>query len=139
MPSGVYDRTNWNPWNKGIPRTAAEKKKISEGHKGLVDGNRNPNWRGGTYTDGEGYVFIFSPNHIMRDVRNYVKRSHLVLEEFLCRPVFWGESVHHINGIKNDDRIENLQLCENESVHVKLHNKNRLRDKKGQFVSTDAN
>jgi len=30
------------------------------------------------------------------------------------------ELVHHINQIRDDDRIENLQLCKNSSEHMKL-------------------
>lgn len=39
------------------------------------------------------------------------KKSHrLVMEEMIGRPLLTDETVHHINGVRNDNRPENLEL-----------------------------
>jgi len=83
-------------------------------------GSDSPAWRGGVTKNG-GYVFIYWPGHhrAMYAI-NYVKRADLVMEEILGRDLEPGEIVHHINGIRNDDRLENLQVV-TRSEHTRLH------------------
>lgn len=67
-----------------------------------------PNWKGGQ-TENDGYIFIMMPEHPRADPYGYVKRARLVLEQKLGRPLLPRMEIHHINGIRNDDRPENLE------------------------------
>jgi hypothetical protein len=68
----------------------------------------------------KGYVWILSHDHPRRSPRNYVKRCWLVVERHLGRYLTEDELVHHDNGVKTDDRLENL-IVKTQSQHTKDH------------------
>lgn len=57
---------------------------------------------------GEGYVLI--KTNIGNGAKDWVKHHRYVMENHLGRPLESFENVHHINGDKTDNRIENLEL-----------------------------
>lgn len=84
-------------------------------------GCRNPKWRGGQITMGDGRVLIYSPDHPNPGPCGiYVLRYRLVMEKHLGRYLRRDEVVHHKNGDCTDDRIENLEVT-TQSSHASNH------------------
>ncbi len=73
-------------------------------------GENNPNWINGRRLLKTGYVAIYSPNHPKAVSRRYVYEHRLVVEKTIGRYLESWEIVHHINGNRSDNRIENLEL-----------------------------
>lgn len=83
-------------------------------------GASNPNFGGGKYIDDKGYVRVLLPDH-PRNIKGYVYEHRLLMEKYLGRYLEPWETVHHINEIKVDNRIENFFLCthkEHSAIHM---------------------
>lgn len=65
--------------------------------------------RGGVQ-NADGYVHIRYPEHTRAGERGYVLEHILVMEEMIGRPLTADETVHHKNGVRHDNRPENLEL-----------------------------
>lgn len=57
-----------------------------------------------------GYVVIGRPTHPNARKNGLIFQHVWIMSEHLGRPLNKGETVHHINGIRHDNRIENLEL-----------------------------
>jgi hypothetical protein len=60
--------------------------------------------------DDQGYVQSYAPEHPNARKSKRVPKHRLVMSEFLGRPLKANENVHHINGNKSDNNLDNLEL-----------------------------
>lgn len=68
------------------------------------------NWKGGVNKHASGYLKEQRKGHPLADRNGYVMQHRLVMEEVLGRTLEKHERVHHKNGVRDDNRPENLEL-----------------------------
>ena len=84
-------------------------------------GPGNPQWKGGKYIDTQGYV------RISVGKKRPMTEHRFVMEAHLGRKLKKTEHVHHIDGDKTNNKIENLMLLSN-SEHRRIHAKKNRGD-----------
>lgn len=88
-------------------------------------GENNNRWKGGKAKHPDGYVYRKSPDHPFANYKGYVLEHRLVWEEHNNAILLPWADIHHINEVKNDNHIENL-----EPVFQRHHLRDRhMRDK----------
>ena len=129
MPSEMAYRKAFGSWSNAVKEAGFEplkpfpsekcKENMVKAHKG----KRSMNWKGGEIKNNYGYVEVWMPEHPNANKSGYIRKHRLVMSDFLGRPLEDNEDVHHINGIKDDNRIGNLELIQ-KSEHAKFHEQN---------------
>lgn len=88
-------------------------------------GPDNHMWKGGRTTDKSGYVLIRVVDHPDANSNGYVREHRLVMSRVLGRRLLPEEVVHHLNGIRGDNRPENLELFATNADHLRHELKGR--------------
>lgn len=57
-----------------------------------------------------GYRMVWAPDNPASNSNGQILEHRLVMEQILGRPLLPGENVHHKNGVRDDNRPENLEL-----------------------------
>ena len=71
--------------------------------------------------DGRGYILIHVPTHREAGKNGCVLEHRMVMSDHLGRKLRKSEIVHHKNGIRSDNRLENLEVLTRRQ-HAKRHN-----------------
>ena len=118
---------------------------------GLV-GDKNTSFKGNEIISEFGYILEYCPDHpfpydksvkgtrvfqhrliIERNYQNFNPEYFIEINgKFYLKPEY---SVHHINEIKTDNRLENLQII-TRSEHTSIHNKEKelIKDSLGRII-----
>jgi len=91
---------------------------------------------GKKFINTKGYVMIYKPEHPNSYEDGCIPEHRYIMSQHLKRTLKKGEVVHHINGDKTDNRIENLELMD-EIKHDRLPNEGQF--KKGMTPHNKSN
>lgn len=131
MPTGYSNsgtnkgqfKKGFKPWNYGKKGCFSNKtrEKMSNSRKGRFVAEKHPRWSGGKYKNAQGYILIYKPYHPYCDSKGYIREHRLIFEKSIGRYLRAREVIHHVNGIRDDNRIKNLELFKSNSDHFKHH------------------
>jgi len=106
-------------------------------------GKKSYAWKGGRIKNGYGYIRIWISLddffYQMTDKGGYVLEHRLVMAKYLSRCLLPWEVVHHKNGVRDDNRIENLELLPALKFHlVDSSTKSRIRQLEKRVTLLEA-
>jgi hypothetical protein len=103
-------------------------------HENHATGEKAGRWNKGKLYTSRRYVLVrVKKNHPLHLANGYALEHRMVISKHLGRWIKSDEHVHHINGIPDDNRIENLVLL-TKGDHNKKHMEERRDPKTGRLI-----
>ncbi len=133
-------KKRWVLLVEGNPKTILCKCCAQKGINNV--GSKSARWGGGRHKNKQGYVLIrVFPNDFfapMVSYGGYVMEHRLVMAKSLGRCLHRWELVHHKNHIKDDNRLENLQLVSDDRHQQITLMENRIRFLESRVTQLEA-
>jgi len=130
MPSDMAYKKQFGSWGKAVreagfdPLKPYPSKKCIENMIKAHKGKKGMAWKGGRIKDRFGYIQVWKPEHPNAGIHGYILEHRLIMSEHLGRTLGSWECVHHKNGIKSDNRLENLELL-GRAIHTSREHKGK--------------
>lgn len=89
-------------------------------------GPKSPNWKNGRGIKADGYVYVWHPTRLRENGHHdRVQEHRLIMTQHIGRELKRHEIVHHVDGNKTNNVLENLRLCQSVKEHMQFHLKPR--------------
>ena len=103
----IKEKKHLRQINLGKKLSVKTRRKIADGNRGKA----TPHFRKERLTV-DGYIHLWKPENPISNKAGYIYEHRLVMSKMLKRALSSNEIVHHINGVRDDNREENLELTE---------------------------
>lgn len=120
-PMSAERRAEMSRTHKGRKLSEEQRRKIGERNSCNYNGL---NGYGHTKRHNRGYVLAYAPKHPNAHADGYVMLHTILVERVIGRYLNREEVVHHVNHVRDDNRIENLLLMDKHE-HMSMHMKER--------------
>lgn len=110
-----HDRKFSNPerYREYLNRQNKKRRDLVRNRLGLPLDHPQINESGKGFKLKDGYIYVLNKKHPNAAKSGYVAEHIVIMTQHIGRPLRKGENIHHKNGIRDDNRIENLELWVN--------------------------
>ncbi len=100
---------------------------------GRATGAKSAKWKGGNrYIKGKRHVLLSGHNISRKD--GYTAEHRVIMQDILGRKLKKKDVVHHVDGDRLNNSVNNLMVYRSNGKHLSAHSANWPRNKKGKWV-----